>query len=246
MTVLQTHCPACGRALSLPENMLGQQVRCPICNHVFPAAEQTGPPPAAVQPQAAPSAPRFDREEPPPRPRTPARPEAYEEYGEEGYGRRARYAARARAAAAVWMLVAGILDLLVLLVFYVFIFTVDGRPPHPRELLIFSFGALVFYIVPLVFMFIAAGVMRTARGSGLIITGSVMSFIIALELLILAGIFGIGIMITLTDRYGRERMPFAVPIVFVLALAGLILSMVAGVKALIAVSRDQPRSPDYY
>ena len=69
MTVLQTHCPACGRALSLPESMLGQQVRCPICNHVFPAAEQTAPPPAAVQPNASPSAPRFDREEPPARPR---------------------------------------------------------------------------------------------------------------------------------------------------------------------------------
>src|SRR5262249_48721484 len=129
MTVLQTRCPACGRALSLPENMLGQDVRCPICHQVFPAAEQTGPPPAAVHPQAASPAPRFAREEPPPRPRPPARPEAYEEYGEEGYDRRVRYDSRARAAAAVWMLLAGIIDLLVLLVFYVFIFTVERRPP---------------------------------------------------------------------------------------------------------------------
>jgi hypothetical protein len=226
--------------------MLGQQVRCPICNHVFPAAEQAAPPPAAVQANPAPAAPRFDREEPPPHPRAPTRSGAYDEYGEESYRGRSRYASRARTAATVWMLLAGIFDLLALLVFYVFIFTVDRRPPPAEVVLILSFGALVFYIVPLVFLFVAAGVMRTVRGNGLIITGSVMAFIIALELLILAGIFGIGIMITLTERYGRERMPFAVPFVFVLALAGLILSLVAGVKALIAVSRDQPRMPDYY
>src|SRR5438445_1284552 len=168
MTVLQTHCPACGRALSLPESMLGQQVRCPICNHVFPAAEQTAPPPAAVQPNASPSAPRFDREEPPARPRPPVRPGAYEEYGEASYSGRGRPAARARGAAAVWMLLAGIIDLLVLLVFYVFVFTVERRPPPPEALLIISFMALVFYVVPLVFLFVAAGVMRPARGTGLI------------------------------------------------------------------------------
>jgi hypothetical protein len=245
MTLLQTRCPACGRALSLPESILGQDVRCPICNHVFPAAEQTAPP-AAVRPAAAPAAGRFDHDEPPPRPRPSARPGGYADYGEWGDDGTSRYAARARGAAAVWMLIAGILDLLVLLVFYVFVFTVERRPPPPEVLLTITFIALLFYVIPLVFLFLAAGVLRTAGGGGLIITGGVMAFILALELLLLAGTFGIGIMVTLTNRFERGRMPFAVPVVFVLALAGLVLSIVAGVKALIAVARSQPRPPDDY
>ena len=41
--MLQTSCPSCQRSLSLPESMLGQQVRGPVCHTVFEAAERSAP-----------------------------------------------------------------------------------------------------------------------------------------------------------------------------------------------------------
>lgn len=83
-------CPACNRKLNLPDNLLGQQVRCPTCSETFrgdasPPLPAPTPPPA---PAPAPQQPAFDllpplpdempASAPPPLPRTsnPAPPRA--------------------------------------------------------------------------------------------------------------------------------------------------------------------------
>ncbi len=248
--MLQTQCPSCSRALSLPETMIGQQVRCPICNNVFQPAGETAPPPAAVQPPpssrpAAPSPERRSDDEPPSGRSYPS--SRRREYDDDE--QRDAYAPRqadGRGSAAVWLLIAGILDVVVLLAFYVFLFTVDRRPPPPEAIMITTFLAVVFYIAPLVFVFIAAAVVRNPRLGGLVITGSVMTFILAVELLIMTGIFAIGVVVALTDRWARDRMPVLFVLMFLLSLAGLVISIVAGIKGLMAVSRSRPRRPDYY
>lgn len=239
-TVLQTSCPSCDRALSLPETMLGQQVRCPICSHVFEAAERT-PRPQSAQPAAYRTPAPADEDGP------PARPRSYREYSDRDYDDDGPLVASPqRASAAVWMLIAGVADTLVLLVFYVFVFTVDHRPPPQEALIFITMFAAVLYFAPLVFVFIAAAIVRTAQGSGLVITGSVMAFIIAFEQLILGTSLGIGIMINLSTRWQHDRLPASIPILFVLSLLALVLSIIAGVKALIAISRGRPRRPSYY
>lgn len=49
------HCPQCNRVLRVPDDLLGQQVKCPVCSTTF-TAEMGGPPPRNTD-EAAPSEP---------------------------------------------------------------------------------------------------------------------------------------------------------------------------------------------
>jgi hypothetical protein len=63
MQTLTITCPACGRPLRVPENLLGQMVKCPSCMHTFAAPDslEEVPTPRRPEPERQP--------EPPPRPR---------------------------------------------------------------------------------------------------------------------------------------------------------------------------------
>jgi hypothetical protein len=64
---------------------------------------------------------------------------------------------------------------------------------------------------------------------------------------LLSGLLAVGILETLSaPPFGRARMPPAAPILFVLALAGLVLSIVGGVKALVAISVPPQRRRGFY
>ncbi|MCI0463784.1 MAG: hypothetical protein L0Z62_43170 [Gemmataceae bacterium] len=244
----QVNCPSCSRALNVPDTMLGQQVRCPLCNHVFQASGQPGPassPGYAPPPERQP-APPDDYNRPggwaPPRPPSRSRPP--DDYNDRGYeDMPPPLTANRPPGAAIWLVIAGVLDLLVLIAFFAFIFTVDNRPPPASVFMIIVVMALVFYVAPIVFFFVAAAVMRSPRGDGLIITGSVMTFIVALELLIMVVIFGIGMMVELSSPW--RRMSPMVPIIFILSIAGLALTITAGVRALLALQPPRPRSGYY-
>jgi hypothetical protein len=230
--------------------MVGQQVRCPICSHVFEAAERSSRPP---QDQPAPYRPPAPAGEPgpaeydSPRRRPPTRSQDYDDYPDRDYDDAGPFVGSPRrTGAAVWMLIAGILDTLVLLMFYVFVFTVDPYPPPPQALVFIAMFSLVLYLAPLVFIFISAAIVRTAQSSGLVITGSVMAFILAFEQLIMAAILGIVLMVHMSTRFRHERLAASVPILFVLCVVALIISIIAGVKALIAISRVPRRRPRYY
>src|SRR5690242_12268030 len=103
----EIQCPSCTRALSMPEEMAGKQVRCPLCSHVFQVA---GPGEAAPQPAAPPAPARPGYGEPAPSPRPPGRGPDYDDYGRGGYDAYNPYAAGARGGAALWLLISGILD----------------------------------------------------------------------------------------------------------------------------------------
>jgi predicted Zn finger-like uncharacterized protein len=42
-------CPSCGGKLRISEELHGQRVRCPACNHTFDSAAETEPPAAAAR-----------------------------------------------------------------------------------------------------------------------------------------------------------------------------------------------------
>jgi LSD1 subclass zinc finger protein len=246
----QVNCPSCRRALNVPDAMVGQQVRCPLCNHVFQASGQADlppPPPASYSPppERAPAA-RDDYDRPGGwSPREPSRPGRPDDADDRGYDDLPPLTTPDRGiGGTVWMVVAGAFDLLVLVAFFVFVLTVDNRPPPAYVFLMFALLALVFYVAPIVFFFVAAAVMRSPRGDGLIITGSVMAFIVAVELLILAVIFGIGMMVALDSP--MRRMPAMVPVMFVLSIVGVALTITAGVRALVALGRPASRPPSGY
>jgi hypothetical protein len=74
------NCPTCSRALRVPDELLGESVQCPSCQHAFTAAL-----PSAPRPQApSRSAPRDDRDDRPP-------PRRYDEDDDLPRRRRRRY-----------------------------------------------------------------------------------------------------------------------------------------------------------
>jgi hypothetical protein len=237
--MLQITCPSCNRALSLPETMQGQQVQCPLCRNEFRAGGNGPPPvPAAADP--------YGREGgyPPPRSWDRDDREAYPPYEPTDP------AARSRSSAAVWLMISGIVDVLVLLVFYLLLFTADrGRSRPPVDVItIISLMALLFYVAPLIFIFLAAGTARNPNASGLVIAGSVMTFILALEHLFVGGIVGIVWIEMVSGPFRRaEPVPPAVPILALLCLIALVFSILAGVKGLIAASQgSSPRRRPRY
>lgn len=51
---IQLACPSCGRALRVPDTLLGKAVKCPSCEAAFDAATAAPPPDAIREPAAAP------------------------------------------------------------------------------------------------------------------------------------------------------------------------------------------------
>jgi hypothetical protein len=65
---IQISCPSCGRALRVPDTLLGQNVKCPSCEATFDAAI-AGPPSDAIRDPVAAPVRRRDDDEPAARPR---------------------------------------------------------------------------------------------------------------------------------------------------------------------------------
>ncbi len=55
-------CPSCSRPLRVPDDLLGQQVKCPVCNTAF-LAELSGPAPLPPRPEPSPGPARGPRSE---------------------------------------------------------------------------------------------------------------------------------------------------------------------------------------
>lgn len=49
---ITTSCPSCSRALRVPDDLLGKNVKCPTCGTTFLAAAESAPPPAEEEPPA--------------------------------------------------------------------------------------------------------------------------------------------------------------------------------------------------
>ena len=102
-------CPECARKLRVPEDLLGQLVKCPTCGQTF-TAELSAPPPGPARPYEADPPPTTPDEAPPPRRR--AEREDWDEADEE-YPRRRRRRVRRDAVPhrGTLILVLGILSL---------------------------------------------------------------------------------------------------------------------------------------
>jgi predicted Zn finger-like uncharacterized protein len=240
-----TTCPSCQTKLKLADNLVGRQVRCPACQNVFrvqaPAAEvvEVEVLPEAVQPRPAPRPVVVPAPQPVPRRRPEPEPEGeFEGLAEAGADlERGRRLARRGAGA---LLFATIIDVVAWLLFIVFMITSGageamGERARAGTAVIVALSFV--YLIPLIFMGLAAGLLASLRGRGLVITGCVMAFIAALELLPYSIFWGLVIAGAISGpgvQVGRLILPMLILIACVL---GLVSSISAGIRGLVTLGK---------
>jgi hypothetical protein len=259
-------CPSCQRKLKLADNLAGKQIRCPACQNVFrvpaPTAELAEPAPPNVAPRPAPrpvarpapppplpaqAEPLETLEEVPaaravrPAPRRLAEPEEdFEELAEAGADLNKGYRVARRGAGALWFAVG--VDVAAWLLFAIFMFTsgagqVLGNNPNARASVAVTAVLSVLYFIPVIFMGVAAILLGTLRGRGMVITGCVMAFIAAVQLLPYTGLWGFAIAAAISGpniQFGRLILPMLVLTACVLGLVG---SISAGIRGLVTLSK---------
>jgi hypothetical protein len=197
-----TRCQSCGRALRLPDELMGQLVQCPGCGKTFVASAGRPSPPPPVAPAASADPLPFvplpgERPAPPPRPRRKRPERDYDDDWDEDdwdgaeYDRPRRKGRRAAEAAvtapAIALMVTGVLGIVYYVIYGVVFFYARDVPgflpwrtaPDERTagFLVGWFTAMFAIIAWWVVVIIAAFQMKNLRSYGFAVTGSVMAMI---------------------------------------------------------------------
>jgi hypothetical protein len=236
--MLQIQCPVCARALNVPETMSGQQVRCPLCQNVFGVDGPAAPPALPVHsPTGAPAADfDFPSSGGRPAPRGPEHEVNFSQGGMEGI--RARSVGRRGAAA---MQRAFVFNLLAYLLFVLLqIFAATSLETKILTLVLVT----MLYAVPVLFITVGAGQLSQGRGQGLVITGCVMAFVAALELLLYAAILGWTVLAALNMNIKHGMLLFA-GLLTLWCLVAVVMSILGGIQGLTTLSRREPRDELY-
>jgi LSD1 subclass zinc finger protein len=182
---MQVTCSSCQKALNIPDNAGGKQVRCPICQHVFTAPASLEIKPAAPIPMPPPVDPA-----PPPRIERDRdqddfddrEPRRYREDADANQGR------EMMSRGANWLMGAGIVFLLTTLFDVLFNITLNPMNQMPQQgpqlpqgmnLLLVSICSIVLFAIPIFFILLGAAQLRSAKSRGLVITGVVFDFILS-------------------------------------------------------------------
>jgi uncharacterized protein YbaR (Trm112 family) len=190
-------CPHCRGQLNIPDNAAGMQLQCPMCKGVFqaPAAQQAvrpAPQPVPQPPQAPPlrhapsPAPAgdpfsFDQED-------SHRDRGYDDR-DQGYSQPRRYyggplgGGTSLTLGATLLIVAAVVDLILSFVM-IARFGLPGALLGRVLVMWFVISGLLF-ILPSVFMFVAAGKFRQGRAKGLVITGCILAIVAGAIILVL-------------------------------------------------------------
>jgi len=227
------HCPACDRALNLPEASGVTTVQCPLCRHVFAVPPRAPPAPPKrpsllqVDPSSAPAPPTYDLHAATAEPLLPAADR------------------RAVASAAGWLRAAGILGATHLFccscVSFAFLPPAD-RQPTERDFLL-----TVAYVVGYLFQGVASLIVYQAaralewRGSRwLVRTGGVLGVVMGLLALLMA----VPVFLEAAGHLDPQRPRAPSEVDLVVMLLGLLLDvalvvcfLVGGVKALTVLTR---------
>jgi hypothetical protein len=214
----QISCSSCGRALRIPDDLLGQQVRCPSCNLEFLAV--AGPGAEAGIQQAPdhppPPPPRGDegiREGEPPeslRPLRPPRPPHYDDYedDDDDYPRRRRfdrdYALSKVAGPANGLLAVGWIGIVLTVLGAGFRILGAAAQPGPNEAAIDAAAAVISIPISLacsILIVVAATKMKRLESLGLAKAGAIVAMIPCISPCCILGIpFGWQALNALGDR----------------------------------------------
>ena len=249
-------CPSCQKALSLPDDAGGKQVRCPLCSAIFLIAAPPPPPVPSVQVAPLPMPPMqlppahvpslevpagpiavLPPEPLPPQPsrRGPERDFGFDDGADSD--RRGVDLIRQKAllaSGAGWLTGAATYFLLYVVLSIMSTACVLGGLPMRGQSGAYVFGmfiGMLLFCIPSIFMFVGASQMRQARSRGLIITGVVFDFIMCALLLL-------GLVCNLANMFHGPNPYVAIAFIqILLAGGGIALGITAGVKTLVLINR---------
>ena len=101
-------------------------------------------------------------------------------------------------------------------------------------------GMSVLYFIPVVFVAVAATMLANLKVRGLVITGCVFSFIVALQLLVYT-IIWVGAFVQ-TSRYGTGMMILIPLLIAFTSFVGFVLNIVGGILGLITLRKPPVRA----
>jgi uncharacterized membrane protein YhaH (DUF805 family) len=166
-------CPSCHQQLNVPDQLAGQQVRCPLCQTILqaPAAGMPAAPPAPAPAPPPPPDRRYgsDLDE-------PGVPDQYET----GRGSVQHLLNRGAIHLTIGAALFALMGVANLILDIVLTSMAEFRPDFfGAYLVVRVFMALLFIGTPVVFMFIGAVFLRRARGRGLVLTGAILAIVLA-------------------------------------------------------------------
>lgn len=241
---MMTACPSCSKQLNVPETAVGKKVRCPGCQQVFEVgAGGKGP---AQHVQATPPAPRPV----PARPAPVSRPEPEEDdFADMPVRSNGGGARRIASSGAMWLRIGGIFTIVVVVLNIISQFIQPAAPQMGGNDGAQAAGKLlgiacvfVLLVLPAIFMLIGAGNLSNLKGRGMVVTGAVFAFILsvvylgffALLLLAIIGLMSLGI-----PMGGVMLILFGLAFMY---LAGMILALLGGIKALTTLGRPEVKA----
>jgi hypothetical protein len=225
-------CPSCNRQLNVPDNLAGQQVRCPLCQATLQAPGG-----------APPTAPDY----PPPADRRHG--SGLDDFGEEGQAPHPAdsYVQRLLGRGAIHLMIGGALFALMGVTNLVLsimrtrmqVFRVDffGSVIVMQVLM-----QLVFVGTPVVFMFVGAYLLRNARGRGVVLAAAILAIILASLCIfaLLACVIAMGnTRFLYGDRHGTVVLLLAVE--SLLLLGAIVYGFIAGCMTLSILGRPEVR-----
>ncbi len=268
--MIQISCPSCSRKLKLADNLQGKQIRCPACKNVFrveapaeaeveiaEAVAEAPPPPPRPQPAARPAARPApppaedafadfeDAPAPPPRRRRAPAPEAdFEDVADADIDlKKGRRTARRGGGALQTAFVFALLPWVAALVIIFALGGGRGMGGRDAQAGIAMIAILsIVYLIPVVFVAVGSAMLSGMRGRGMVITACIMAFITALQLLIYTGFWGLAGMAILNAWRGSFDQAMLPLLVALLSLAGCVLSIVGGIRALLTLGKPEVKA----
>jgi hypothetical protein len=251
----QIRCPACKHVFRVEAALAAEEavVEAPApAPAPAPVPAKARPAPAPAKPRPAPPPPPLEdnpfavAEEPPARRATRRRPAAEPEpegldqpEAAEAADVELKQGRRAARSAAQSLQLAFLIDVLAYVVFVVLLIMGMSRARGGRDVpldLIITVPLSILYLVPVIFLAVAGGVLSSLRARGLVITGCIMAFIVGVQLLVYMGFWGLVVAAALNVGVSVNQLVLPLILLFACVL-GLVLSISAGIRGLITLGK---------
>jgi hypothetical protein len=159
-----------------------------------------------------------------------------------------KQARRAAKRGAFWLQMAFLFDLIPYVIFAVLFFVLTsgdrrgggGGGAERRFAMDLVIALSVVYLVPVIFLAVGATMLASLKGRGLVITASILAFLMVPQLLVYAGFWGLVVLQNL--EFGTGMMILMPLLVVVTSLLGVAMSILGGILGLMTLGKPEVKA----